>query len=140
MLGKCGARFRVEGSMHWPSRIRICKERGGRGLSCDGGSEPWHVPWACCSRRLLRKRLFSASPSSMPVAIVRSCRSPSTPSCMPVACPPSSIAARRHARLQRPPMPVAMPVSIPSMSMPVAVRGIPSLSCFLFLFFPFFLS
>jgi len=40
VLGKCGARFGIEGSMHWPSRMCICKEREGRGLSCDSGSGP----------------------------------------------------------------------------------------------------
>ena len=55
MLGKCGSRFGVEGSMHWLSRMRICKERKGRGMSCDSGSEP-------CSMGLLLAQAPAQAP------------------------------------------------------------------------------
>jgi len=71
-LGKCGARFGVQGSMHWPSKMRICKERKGGGLSCDGGSEP-------CSMGLLLAQA-PASASSLP--LLRPCPSPSSDSTM----------------------------------------------------------
>ena len=39
-LGRCGTRFGVQEGMHWPSKLRICKGREGRGLCCVGGGEP----------------------------------------------------------------------------------------------------
>ena len=40
MLGRCGTRFGVQEGMHWPSKLRICKGREGRGLCCVSGGEP----------------------------------------------------------------------------------------------------
>ena len=49
----------------------ICANARGEGVeACAVSVVVSHVPWACGSRRLLRKRLHSATLSLMPVAIV----------------------------------------------------------------------
>ena len=68
VLGRCGACFGVQESMHWPSKLRISKEREVE--ACAVSAVVSHVLWVCGSRRLLQEHLHLATPSTMPVAIV----------------------------------------------------------------------
>jgi len=41
VLGRCGAFFGVQESIHWPSKWYICMEREGGGLYCVDSGEPY---------------------------------------------------------------------------------------------------